>query len=172
MPLAPHRQTPSAFSDAAPLEAIARPLPSHTIPPHALFDLVIIGAGPGALAVIARILESRPAALYTEQEHHFLHWLNKSSTHQRNRGQGNGSHGSQQPHNLRLVRTKASGRGAERVIVGESTLVNTAARASGTEPCPCPGEMKILVVDKVGQGWMAHWHNMFKALEIQRGYPE
>ena len=173
MPLPIHRQTPSEFSHAPPLESIPQPLPSHKVSPHAFFDLVIVGAGPAALAVVARILETRPAALYTEQEHHFLHWLNKS---QRGPRQGDAHSAGRSQHDLRLIRTKASGRGAERVIAGEKTRTfhgrdsdSTHAARQGS-PCPCPGEMRILVIDKVGQGWMAHWNNMFKALEIQREY--
>lgn len=158
MPLPAHRQTPSAVSDAPSLDSIARPLSAHSIAPHAFYDLVIIGAGPAALAVVARILETRPAALYTEQEHHFLHWLSKSGGGGQQR---NAAQPGRNPRHLRLIRTKASGRGAERIIAGERALHDD-------EKCACPGEMKILVVDKVGQGWLSHWNNMFKALEIQR----
>lgn len=164
MPLPIHRQTPSGFSQAPSLDSIKQPLPSHKISPHAFFDLVIIGAGPAALAVVARILETRPAALYTEQEHHFLHWLNKS---QRGRREGDAHATSRSQHDLRLIRTKASGRGAERIIAGEKTFHGRDSTFA-QQGCPCPGEMRILVIDKVGQGWMAHWNNMFRALEIQR----
>ncbi|CAO1626693.1 unnamed protein product [Sympodiomycopsis kandeliae] len=165
MSIPSHRQTPSAFAKAESLESIARPLPSHALPSHAFFDLAIIGAGPAALAVVSRILETRPAALYTEQEHHYLHWLSKSGNRQH--APDKGSSGGQAKHGLRLVRTRASGRGAERVIVGEKKINGTTDSQAQTDTCACPGEMKIIVIDKVGQGWMAHWHNMFRALEIQ-----
>lgn len=153
-----HRRTHSIHSSSSP------PPPSSFAHLHSdlVFDLVIIGAGPAALSVVARILETRPAALYTEEEHLFLHWADK-------RGQL-GRTGSQP---LRVVKTRSSGRGSEKIKAGEKTLSSSSSRSTTNDgdnelACECDGEMRILVIDKVGDGWMAHWHRMFKALDIKR----
>ena len=50
-----------------------------SVPEHAFFDLVVIGSGPAALAAVTHILETRPAALYIEDEKRHLHWIKHSS---------------------------------------------------------------------------------------------
>lgn len=40
-----------------------------------LHDLIVVGAGPHALALVSRLLEERPAALYTDLEHARISWL-------------------------------------------------------------------------------------------------
>jgi hypothetical protein len=40
-----------------------------------VFDLLIIGAGPCGLAVAARLYESVPAAIFTDEEHRRYQWL-------------------------------------------------------------------------------------------------
>ena len=40
-------------------------------------DICIIGAGPNAIATIARLREQTPSSLYTEAEHVRFHWLKK-----------------------------------------------------------------------------------------------
>ena len=72
---APHRVTSNLKSYATPDagENVA------SVPEHAFFDLIVIGSGPAALSAVTRILETRPAALYTEDERHHLHWIKHSS---------------------------------------------------------------------------------------------
>lgn len=158
--LAPHRVTPAHLeltpggsADAEPLattEDLGSSPPSSynsqrpvSISSSEYFDLVVIGAGPAALALVARILESRPAALYTDQEHLYLHWLRKKQ-------------------NATLIKTRRTNHGNDRVI-------------SGSKPCPtlpeeccCGGRMRILVIDKVGEGWLGLWDRQFRAFGIKR----
>ncbi|GAO50542.1 hypothetical protein SAICODRAFT_6041 [Saitoella complicata NRRL Y-17804] len=44
------------------------------------YDLIIVGAGPHALAVAARLYEETPSSLYTDVEHQRLHWLRRYSS--------------------------------------------------------------------------------------------
>lgn len=48
------------------------------IPASKYIPLIVIGADPHALALAARLSESRPAALYTDLEHARLNWLRRA----------------------------------------------------------------------------------------------
>lgn len=50
------------------------PSPDHG---NALYDVLIIGAGPCGLAAAARIREQAPSAMFTDEEHRRFHWLGK-----------------------------------------------------------------------------------------------
>ncbi|PWN44282.1 hypothetical protein IE81DRAFT_365031 [Ceraceosorus guamensis] len=188
MTLRPHRLTPTELSIAVseddglepsastpppsfPLASSSVPLCRRdpataspmTLPEHAFFDLIVIGAGPASLALVARLLEERPAAIYTEDEHRHLHWLKKSGK------AGNISR-------ARTIKTRA--RGSERVISTAddksgygSRAAAAAAAAADTDgdddrDCECQGLMRILVIDRLG-GWMKQWDNAFRALQLE-----
>ena len=42
-------------------------------------DVLIVGAGPGGLAVAARLREPTPSAVFTDAEHDRYQWVNKYS---------------------------------------------------------------------------------------------
>ena len=42
-----------------------------------ILDVIIVGAGPCGLAVAARLSETTPAALFTDEEHRRYQWLNR-----------------------------------------------------------------------------------------------
>ncbi|SNX84343.1 uncharacterized protein MEPE_03052 [Melanopsichium pennsylvanicum] len=126
------------------------------------YDLVIIGAGPAALAVISRIFESRPAALYTEDEHRHLHFTHKQRTPSlipsKVSKASKASRTSISPEleeQARLSRKKK----------GKSLWKLTSAN-NGDEICSCDGRIKILVIDKLGEGFMGLWRRNFRALGI------
>ena len=64
-------------------------MPSATPPIRSIdsdiYDAIIIGGGPSALAVAARLREPLPSALYTDVEHQRFHWLKKHGSHIRTR---------------------------------------------------------------------------------------
>ncbi|QRV85176.1 L-lysine 6-monooxygenase (NADPH-requiring) protein [Ceratobasidium sp. AG-Ba] len=153
--LAPHRITPAHLElssdddvhyNATGSRCDSDPSPSSSnctfIPAAAYFDLVVIGAGPAALALVSRILESRPAALYTDQEHLYLHWLRKKQ-------------------NTTIIKTRRTNRGNDRVISVSKTPPGP------REECCCGGRMRILVIDKLGEGWMGLWDRQFRAFGIK-----
>lgn len=142
----------------------AAPSPSRLSQPDieasAHFDLVIIGAGPAALAVISRILESRPAALYTEDEHRHLHFTHRqrapalipskiAKTYTPTANSSNGKGLESQSRQGRKKRAK-----------GLWNLQNN------HDLCPCEGRIKILVIDRLGEGFMGLWRRNFRALGI------
>ncbi|CAE6356374.1 unnamed protein product [Rhizoctonia solani] len=149
--LAPHRVTPASLS--LPPDDVLESMPSSSssasdiratsktcaIRDSSFFDLVVIGAGPAGLALVARILESRPAALYTDQEHVYLHWLQRSR-------------------NPSLLKTRKRGPGSDWVAVDD-----TPYQKNG---CHCGAQMRILVLDKLGEGWMTNWNRHFRAFNI------
>jgi hypothetical protein len=69
----------AAAPSGLPLSALSVDTTEH----QKLHDLIVIGAGPHALAVVARLLEKRPSALYTDLEHARLSWLRKYRTSRR-----------------------------------------------------------------------------------------
>ena len=52
--------------------------PSHRMG-ELIHDIIIIGAGPCGLAVAARLRESTPSALFTDDEHQRDHWIRRHS---------------------------------------------------------------------------------------------
>lgn len=110
------------------------------VPQASFFDLVIIGAGPAALTLVTRILETRPAAIYLEEERQHLSWLRR---HRDNSACAP------------TLSTRRPGKGNER-IVGKC----------GTKGCAQRSPMSILVVDKLGEGWMGQFFRNFASLEI------
>lgn len=133
-------------------------------PSERLFDLVVIGSGPAALSVVTRILESRPAALYTEEEHTHLHWLRKNGKddplkktgYQLEKKHRNSTKDGKRP----LLKTRSVGPGNERVLVPQNS---TDQRQD--EHCQCDGSIRILIIDRLG-AWMANWDRLFGIYQI------
>lgn len=110
-----------------------------SVPDKAYFDVVVIGAGPAALTFVTRLLEDRPAALYLEDERRHLHWLQRKN------------------HTAPLLKTRKPGSSSDRVIkTGKGEV----------KPCPRQSTMRVLVVDKLGDGWLGQWNRNFKMYEI------
>lgn len=158
-----HRVTPDCLSLPADVESYTSPTTINQ--PYAslenletskvrsilasnFFDLVVIGAGPAALTLVARILESRPAALYTDQEHLYLHWLKRK-------------------HNPPLIRTRKMGSGGDRVAFSSLPQVQVRNVDFGR----CESRLRILVIDKLGGGWMESWDRQFSSFDIKRKSP-
>ena len=120
------------------------PMPAdRAIVADAEYDLVIIGSGPAALALLARMLEERPAALYTEDERSHLHWLHQRDELRRGRT---------------TLKTYRSPHGVHVKAHDKKEICTRLLRR-----CACP---RVLVVDKLGEGWCGQWNRSFQAFEI------
>ncbi|CBQ73007.1 conserved hypothetical protein [Sporisorium reilianum SRZ2] len=174
--LPPHRKTPENLimpdeldtAEQAPEQPCmtaceSKPPPSSRlsqagVDATAHFDLVFIGAGPAALAVISRILETRPAALYTEDEHRHLHF----------------THRQRKPALIPSKVAKASKTSKASISreLQEQTRRGSKKRGKALwnvdsdNACPCDGRIKILVIDKLGEGFLGLWRRNFRALGI------
>ncbi|EJD49724.1 hypothetical protein AURDEDRAFT_47977, partial [Auricularia subglabra TFB-10046 SS5] len=95
-------------------------------------DLIIVGGGPAALALVTRLIEDAPASLYTDQEHAMLVWLQN------------------RPGSSPALRIKGKNK----------TMGHKAALAANAR------DFRILVVDRIGQGWLGAWDRNFKELHI------
>ena len=102
-------------------------------------DIVVIGSGPAALTFVTRILEDRPAAIYLEDERKYLHWLKR------------------QTQSAPTLQTRKPGRSSDRVIKGLNSKTKGRTRTQ---------KLSILILDKLGDGWLGQWHRNFSALEI------
>ena len=111
-----------------------------SVPEKAFFDIVVIGSGPAALTFVTRILEERPAALYLEDERQHLHWLQRQS------------------HAAPVLTTRRPGLNNARIIKGTKQVNRYLNRR--------PPPLRILVLDKLGDGWLGQWHRNFSAYEI------
>lgn len=103
------------------------------------FDIVVIGSGPAALTFVTRVLEDRPAAIYLEDERKHLHWLKR------------------QTHSAPTLQTRKPGSSSDRIIKGLEAKTQASPRTS---------KLSILILDKLGDGWLGQWHRNFSALEI------
>lgn len=73
----PYTFAHTSYVNHPPLIAfIARTLITMTAVVH---DVLIVGAGPGGLAVAARLREPTPSAVFTDAEHNRYQWVKKHS---------------------------------------------------------------------------------------------
>ncbi|CAD6907896.1 unnamed protein product [Tilletia controversa] len=157
----------SSNSVTAQPEAPCEPLPA-----SAYFDLVIIGSGPAALALIARLMEKRPAALYLDEEHRYLHWLHsKDGSAGRSDGRKKNRRGAtveSSPGAAPLLRTRYLPNSSERAFVRsleseEEQLSDNNNKSTSTTGSSRP--LRILILDRIG-GWLGLWNRLFAAYEI------
>lgn len=165
-------RTSSAETDDSCASACCAPAPAHdtkrapvareqvlaTVREANWSPLVIIGAGPHALALAARLNEPRPAALYTDLEHARLSWLQ--------RGAATGA--DHRPGAQRQARpTTVRGHWPARKLVTprEATLARGADESSGGDSAGNAG-LPVRVLDSSGSAWMSRWDAFFAGLSI------
>lgn len=101
-----------------------------------MFDVIVVGAGPSALAVVARLLEPLPSALYTDVEHQRFTWLHRHGSDVKTR-----TH-----RHLKASKQSAS-----------------SSEESGPKVLK---DIKILVLDSSGGDWLSTWKALFSAYTI------
>ena len=119
----------------ASLQPAADDTDTTTLP--TLHDVLIIGAGPSGLAVAARLRESTPSALYTDEEHRRYHWLRKHS--------GRSS-----------VKDRRTGR----------VRPAATSKDSSQGPQQQQHKRDLVVLDAEGSDWLTRWHALFAAFRI------
>ncbi|KFY98423.1 hypothetical protein V500_01664 [Pseudogymnoascus sp. VKM F-4518 (FW-2643)] len=119
--------------------AMSRSISSSVEPPEIL-DIAIIGAGPCALAVAARMRETTPSALFTDAEHQRYHWIKRHK------------------HRVKIVPTK--GRATNKIL-----LEDKSEKPCG-QTCKVPKYL-MAAYDSSGSDWMAKWTCLFRAYDIK-----
>ncbi|KAI8808313.1 hypothetical protein BJ742DRAFT_893839 [Cladochytrium replicatum] len=111
------------------------------------YDLIVIGAGPHALALVTRLLERYPSSLISDDEHVRLHQLH-TGKHHRDRAVLRKGMPVSGP-------TKTTHRSYKHEPVSALNL------SDGTSL-----DKRVLVIDKFGQ-WMGRWDSSFSAYNIE-----
>jgi hypothetical protein len=145
-----------------------------------IYDILIIGGGPCGLAVAARLSESTPSALFTDDEHQRYHWMKKhfqATMTIKNRKTGRVKtsqlrHPStslspsppSSPESLPSETSMSSDDTSTtsvaeefESVLSEDCLSNLARTYDG---------LSMLVLDASGAEWMKRWNTLFAALEI------
>ncbi|GAA5837254.1 hypothetical protein JCM9279_005631 [Rhodotorula babjevae] len=149
---------PSSSLDAAnstPTSAPSRPI---SIPESSFSPLIVIGAGPHALALAARLSEPRPAALYSDLEHARLAWLQREDRGQR-RDQA-------------TRRKSVKGHWPARKLVEPATATLAGAGPAldpsrPSSPAASPPPSPIQVLDSSSSTWLGRWDSFFSGLSIE-----
>ena len=160
---------PTADDDLKPLPSLttstadpsAATAPSHpiSIPESYFSPLVIIGAGPHALALAARLSEPRPAALYSDLEHARLAWLQREDRGRERRDPA-------------ARRKSVKGHWPARKLV-EPQTATLAGAGPALEPAPpaphaaSPPSPAIQVLDSSSSTWLGRWDSFFSGLAIE-----
>ncbi|GAA5898089.1 hypothetical protein JCM8208_000152 [Rhodotorula glutinis] len=145
---------PTSLPAAADPPAAAAPSHPISIPESSFSPLLIIGAGPHALALAARLSEPRPAALYSDLEHARLAWLQREDRGRQRR------------------RKSVKGHWAARKLVEPATATLAGAGPgrgpdSAAPPAPSAPSSAIQVLDSSSSTWLGRWDSFFSGLSIE-----
>ena len=116
-----------------------------------IYNVLIVGAGPCGLAVAARLREQTPSALFTDEEHHRYHWINKHGGHASIKNRKTGR--------TRQLEPSSKAPLSKQIGQDQQTTPQARSRQSASEP-------SMLVLDSSGDSWMAKWKRLFSQLEI------
>lgn len=147
----PHRASPDSTDPQRALcDSSSTPV---SIDEAAFTPLVIIGAGPHALALAARLSEPRPAALYSDLEHARLAWLQREDRGRRDE--------------KARRRTVKGHWGARRLVEPAKATLAGLSAASSDDDDDAVGRPAIQVLDSSGPEWLARWDSYFTGLGIK-----
>ena len=121
-------------------------------------DVLIVGAGPGGLAIAARLREPTPSAVFTDAEHNRYQWVKKYSGRMNLLPRGPG-----------MARSKCSSTCRRNANGYESSFVPSEYhRLSCSSFRDTSGNQRfnIKVVDSSGCDWLNNWTKNFAALGI------
>lgn len=129
-------------------------------------DVLIVGAGPGGLAVAARLREPTPSAVFTDAEHNRYQWVKKYSGRMNLVPRGQGT----------ATRSKCSATTCRRNANGSASsfsffwnmiyLLCYLFRDDDTEATGGNQRFDIKVLDSSGGDWLKSWTDNFAALGI------
>ncbi|BGP36399.1 hypothetical protein JCM10449v2_000300 [Rhodotorula kratochvilovae] len=149
---------PSPSIDGPPTAATV------TVDESAFSPLVIIGAGPHALALAARLAEPRPAALYSDLEHARLSWLQREQ-----RTAPSSSSLGTSGRKAKEHRLPVKGHWSARRLVppATATLAHPVVGSDDADDEVPPAGPAIQVLDSSSSEWMARWDGFFAGLRIE-----
>lgn len=124
-------------------------------------DVLIVGAGPGGLAVAARLREPTPSAVFTDAEHNRYQWVKKYSGRMNLLSRGQGTARSKCS---ATCRRNANGYGSS-FVLSEYHLLSCFLFRNSMEPSGNQ-RFNITVVDSSGCDWLKSWTDNFAALGI------
>lgn len=134
---------PDASSGFQPKDAP----PVASVSPADWSSLIVIGAGPHALALAARLKEPRPAALYTDLEHARLSWLQRESR-------------------ARARDASEKSRRRQSTVKGHWSARRLVPPKEVTLAAPTIQPSEIRVLDATGPDWLSRWDAFFSGLSI------